>query len=221
MSTLNLRVPVLPTELRRVHHLTSRLKANRHRPHQFLTHLTLPLVLRTVLMLMMAKRLSGAFPFMSIAYQNCHTNDLIIGWANLSLGLMRTSFVTSGTTWAKLSVLRWSVTSFLGKLPLQPLSNYFNSDWTISRNAGYCFVDFGSPASAAKALTLNSTLMPNSTRPFKLNWASGGGLADRRYAFSLHLLGILQGLISTLGMTVDLNSRSLLATWDLKLMNMS
>jgi hypothetical protein len=22
--------------------------------------------------------------------------------------------------------------------------------------------------------------MPNSTRPFKLNWASGGGLADRR-----------------------------------------
>lgn len=50
----------------------------------------------------------------------------------------------------------------------------------FSGNAGYCFVDFATPAAAAKALTLNGTLMPNSTRPFKLNWASGGGLADRR-----------------------------------------
>jgi len=46
-------------------------------------------------------------------------------------------------------------------------------------NAGYCFVDFSSPAAAAKALTLSGTPMPNTTRPFKLNWASGGGLADR------------------------------------------
>ncbi len=50
-----------------------------------------------------------------------------------------------------------------------------------SSNAGYCFVDFTSPAAAAKALTLNGQLIPNSNRPFKLNWASGGGLADRRY----------------------------------------
>lgn len=49
-------------------------------------------------------------------------------------------------------------------------------------NAGYCFVDFPTSAAAAKALTLNGTLIPNSNRPFKLNWASGGGLADRRYA---------------------------------------
>ena len=49
-----------------------------------------------------------------------------------------------------------------------------------SSNAGYCFVDFTSPAAAAKALTLNGTIIPNSNRPFKLNWASGGGLADRR-----------------------------------------
>lgn len=47
-------------------------------------------------------------------------------------------------------------------------------------NAGYCFVDFSSPQAAAKALGLNGTPMPNSSRPFKLNWASGGGLADRR-----------------------------------------
>jgi len=46
-------------------------------------------------------------------------------------------------------------------------------------NAGYCFVDFSSPEAAAKALALNGQLIPNSNRPFKLNWASGGGLADR------------------------------------------
>ena len=47
-------------------------------------------------------------------------------------------------------------------------------------NAGYCFVDFSSPQAAAKALNLNGSQMPGSPRPFKLNWASGGGLADRR-----------------------------------------
>jgi hypothetical protein len=50
----------------------------------------------------------------------------------------------------------------------------------LRSNAGYCFVDFASPEAAAKALTLNGTTIPNSNRPFKLNWASGGGLADRR-----------------------------------------
>lgn len=47
-------------------------------------------------------------------------------------------------------------------------------------NAGYCFVDFENSDAAGKALALNGTLIPNSNRPFKLNWASGGGLADRR-----------------------------------------
>ncbi|KAK6539530.1 hypothetical protein TWF694_009746 [Orbilia ellipsospora] len=46
--------------------------------------------------------------------------------------------------------------------------------------AGYCFVDFTTPSAAAKALNLNGTQIPNSNRPFKLNWASGGGLSDRR-----------------------------------------
>ncbi|KAK9446686.1 RNA-binding domain-containing protein [Limtongia smithiae] len=45
--------------------------------------------------------------------------------------------------------------------------------------AGYCFVDFSSPAAAAKALTLNGTLIPNTQRAFKLNWASGGGFSER------------------------------------------
>lgn len=52
--------------------------------------------------------------------------------------------------------------------------------WSFSSNAGYCFVDFQTAAAAAKALTYNGTPLPNSTRPFKLNWASGGGLQDRR-----------------------------------------
>jgi len=48
-------------------------------------------------------------------------------------------------------------------------------------NAGYCFVDFQTAEAAAKALALNGQMIPNSSRPFKLNWASGGGLADRRF----------------------------------------
>ena len=50
-----------------------------------------------------------------------------------------------------------------------------------SSNAGYCFVDFTSPEAAANALLRNGQPIPNSTRPFKLNWASGGGLADRKW----------------------------------------
>jgi RNA recognition motif-containing protein len=46
--------------------------------------------------------------------------------------------------------------------------------------AGYCFVEFSSMAAATKALELNGTPVPNSSRAFKLNWASGGGLVDRR-----------------------------------------
>jgi len=55
-------------------------------------------------------------------------------------------------------------------------------------NAGYCFVDFTTPEAAAKALQLNGQMIPNSSRPFKLNWASGGGLADRRYVPTPHPL---------------------------------
>ncbi|EFW99953.1 mRNA-binding post-transcriptional regulator [Grosmannia clavigera kw1407] len=49
-----------------------------------------------------------------------------------------------------------------------------------SGNAGYCFVEFNTADAATKALTLNGSPVPNSTRAFKLNWASGGGLVDRR-----------------------------------------
>lgn len=50
-----------------------------------------------------------------------------------------------------------------------------------SGNAGYCFVEFSNPDAANKALSLNGEDVPNSSRQFKLNWASGGGLVDRRY----------------------------------------
>ncbi|KAH8650189.1 hypothetical protein BX600DRAFT_517399 [Xylariales sp. PMI_506] len=49
-----------------------------------------------------------------------------------------------------------------------------------SGNAGYCFVEFSSPEAAQKALQLNGSPVPNTDRVFRLNWASGGGLVDRR-----------------------------------------
>lgn len=49
-----------------------------------------------------------------------------------------------------------------------------------SGNAGYCFVEFNTVDAATKALALNNSNIPNSSRVFKLNWASGGGLVDRR-----------------------------------------
>lgn len=36
---------------------------------------------------------------------------------------------------------------------------------------------------------LNGTQIPNSSRPFKLNWASGGGLTDRRFVSQQHSAG--------------------------------
>ncbi|KAL7629636.1 hypothetical protein AAE478_001158 [Parahypoxylon ruwenzoriense] len=49
-----------------------------------------------------------------------------------------------------------------------------------SGSAGYCFVEFAGPEAAQKALQLNGTPIPNTDRVFRLNWASGGGLIDRR-----------------------------------------
>ncbi|KAF2857127.1 RNA-binding domain-containing protein [Piedraia hortae CBS 480.64] len=46
-------------------------------------------------------------------------------------------------------------------------------------NAGYCFIEFENPEAASRALAFNGQVIPNSSRPFKLNWASGGGLNDR------------------------------------------
>lgn len=51
---------------------------------------------------------------------------------------------------------------------------------THCSNAGYCFVEFSNPEAAQKALALNGTPVPNTDRVFRLNWASGGGLVDRR-----------------------------------------
>ena len=49
-----------------------------------------------------------------------------------------------------------------------PLIN-FNFVRMDKSNGGYCFVDFSSPSMPATALTLNSTPIPGSSRPFKLN----------------------------------------------------
>lgn len=88
-----------------------------------------------------------------------------------------------------------------------------------SSNAGYCFVDFSNPAAAAKGLQLNGQVIPNSQRPFKLNWASGGGLADRTYV--LYATECVQELIFDLGMSVDPSIPFLSAIWAQRSMNMS
>ncbi|KAJ4394853.1 hypothetical protein N0V93_004073 [Gnomoniopsis smithogilvyi] len=50
-----------------------------------------------------------------------------------------------------------------------------------SGNAGYCFVEFSSPEAATKALGLTGTpIQGTQNKHYKLNWASGGGLVDRR-----------------------------------------
>lgn len=55
---------------------------------------------------------------------------------------------------------------------------------TCSQNAGYCFVEFSNSSSAAKALmSLNGTPIPGTAKFFKLNWASGGGLSDKKCVF--------------------------------------
>ncbi|TPX70911.1 hypothetical protein SpCBS45565_g01390 [Spizellomyces sp. 'palustris'] len=53
-------------------------------------------------------------------------------------------------------------------------------------NAGYCFVDFMNNGAAVKQLnSVNGTLIPGTTRIFKLNWASGGGSDDRGPEYSI------------------------------------
>ncbi|KAI9323846.1 hypothetical protein BX666DRAFT_1846616 [Dichotomocladium elegans] len=54
-------------------------------------------------------------------------------------------------------------------------------DKVSGASAGYAFVDFGSTGNAQRALnTFNGTIIPSTHKQFKLNWASGGGLIDRR-----------------------------------------
>ena len=48
-------------------------------------------------------------------------------------------------------------------------------------SAGYGFVEFGDANAASNALlTWNGNPIPGTNRVFKLNWASGGGLADKK-----------------------------------------
>lgn len=59
-----------------------------------------------------------------------------------------------------------------------------------SISCGYAFIGFSSTLSAQKALTtIHGTRIPNSLKTFRLNWASGGGICDRKYAecdYTLH-----------------------------------
>lgn len=50
-----------------------------------------------------------------------------------------------------------------------------------SISSGYAFVDFESISAAQYALDMfNGEVIPNTSCTFKLNWASGGGIVDKR-----------------------------------------
>ncbi|KAI7892040.1 uncharacterized protein EV154DRAFT_506124 [Mucor mucedo] len=54
-------------------------------------------------------------------------------------------------------------------------------DKRTSLSSGYAFIGFSSSQSAQTALTkIHGTRIPNSNKTFKLNWASGGGICDRK-----------------------------------------
>ena len=55
-------------------------------------------------------------------------------------------------------------------------------DKLTNTSQGYAFIDFSHHQAALIHLeTLNNTLIPGTTRLFKLNWATGGGLNDGGY----------------------------------------
>ncbi|ORZ22162.1 hypothetical protein BCR42DRAFT_458946 [Absidia repens] len=54
-------------------------------------------------------------------------------------------------------------------------------DKRSGNSLGYAFIGFDSSMSAQRALaTVHGTKMPNAQRPFRLNWASGGGILDKK-----------------------------------------
>lgn len=123
-------------------------------------------------------------------------SDIFSGWAKWKAGWMRISSRTSSPrSSVRRSRSRSSATATPGKFqhlllafpPLYPpvLRPDSIRPWSLTlpsihSNAGYCFIEFATPEAATKALALTGTPVPNSARVFKLNWASGGGLVDRR-----------------------------------------
>lgn len=111
-----------------------------------------------------------------------------LGWViSTSTGMSSTSN-KSGSVLAKKFSSRSFVTNLESKY--SQLARSWHKSYLIlafsdtqSVSVNYAFVDFGNPAKAAFALqTYNGALIPNhQQKRFKLNWASGGGLFDRRY----------------------------------------
>ncbi|OZJ03138.1 hypothetical protein BZG36_04649 [Bifiguratus adelaidae] len=53
-------------------------------------------------------------------------------------------------------------------------------DKFTSMSAGYCFVEFSSQHAAQRALMFDQQIIPGIGKAFRLNWASGGGINDKR-----------------------------------------
>ena len=170
----------------------------------------------------------GGMPQEPLCLKRSLRSDTLIGWAKWRVGWTRTSSRTSSPrSSVSPSRSRSFATATLGKfqswlLAWSPPSSLvlvssFNLSWSLTRcsthsNAGYCFVEFATPEAATKALALTGTPVPNSARVFKLNWASGGGLVDRRCVHPLpELCKDAANVFSVT--TVVQNSASSSATW--------
>jgi RNA recognition motif-containing protein len=78
----------------------------------------------------------------------------------------------------QVKIIRDKTTGYVAMDPRAP-STFIHTDH--HSNSGYCFVEFPTHDAAAMALqNLNGRSIPNASRTFKLNWASGGGINDRR-----------------------------------------
>jgi hypothetical protein len=115
-------------------------------------------------------------------------------WQNLgetvTVKMIRDKF--TGSNAGLVSQLRRRLVSTVLTCPLLP--NLFSLLYFDS----YSFVEFSSQAGCQMALNQNGNQIPGTSRVFKLNWASGGGLNDRRYVSlarildRLPLLGLCQ-----------------------------
>ncbi|KAG2222341.1 hypothetical protein INT45_009814 [Circinella minor] len=105
-------------------------------------------------------------------------------------------YLSSPTSYLQLTAESAKTTLWMGDLEPWMDENYIRQVWlALGENvvvklirdkrtgvsAGYAFVGFTSSMSAQRALaTVHGTRMPNMQRVFRLNWASGGGIHDRK-----------------------------------------
>ncbi|KAI9258792.1 hypothetical protein BDA99DRAFT_101452 [Phascolomyces articulosus] len=103
-------------------------------------------------------------------------------------------YLSSPSSYLQITAESAKTTLWMGDLEPWMDENYIRQVWlTLGESvvvklirdkrtgAGYAFVGFTSSMAAQRALaTVHGTRMPNMQRVFRLNWASGGGIHDRK-----------------------------------------